>query len=146
MKDLFATADIITLHCPATDKNKHLLDKNAFAQMKDGVLIVNTARGSLIDTEALYNALQTGKVGGAALDVLENEDILTHREIAIDEATKNHDFFLDSILNFKLLQSEKTIITPHIAFNSSDALQRILQQTADNIDAFISGKPKNIVA
>ena len=146
LKNLLAAADIITLHCPATDENKHLLDEKAFAQMKNGVLIVNTARGSLIDTEALYNALQSGKAGGAALDVLENEDVLTHREIALDEATKNHDFFIDSILNFKLLQSEKTIITPHIAFNSSDALARILQQTADNIDAFISGKPKNVVA
>ena len=142
---LYKQADIITLHCPATPENFHLLDQQAFAQMKKGVLIVNTARGSLIETEALYNALKSGQVGGAALDVLENEDVITHREIATDMDTRDHDFLIDSVINFKMMQLDTTIITPHVAFNSIDAVHRILQTTLDNIQAFLNGAVQNNV-
>ena len=108
--------------------------------MKKGVLIVNTARGSLIETESLYNALKSGQVGGAALDVLENEDVITHREIATDIDARSHDFLIDSVINFKMMQLDTTIITPHIAFNSIDAVNRILQTTVDNIQSFENGQ------
>ena len=145
LEELYQKADIITLHCPATAENLHLLDKNAFAKMKKGVLIVNTARGSLIETEALYNALKSGQVGGAALDVLENEDIITHREISTEIDTQNHDFLIDSVINFKMMQLDTTIITPHVAFNSIDAVHRILKTTLDNIEAFMNGRIENNV-
>lgn len=145
LSTLYKQADIITLHCPATPENFHLLDQQAFAQMKKGVLIVNTARGSLIETEALYNALKSSQVGGAALDVLENEDVITHREIATDMDTRDHDFLIDSVINFKMMQLDTTIITPHVAFNSIDAVHRILQTTLDNIQAFLNGAVQNNV-
>lgn len=137
---VYKESDIITLHCPATPENLHLLDETAFRQMKKGVLIVNTARGSLIETESLYNALKSGQVGGAALDVLENEDVITHREIATDIDARSHDFLIDSVINFKMMQLDTTIITPHIAFNSIDAVNRILQTTVDNIQSFENGQ------
>ncbi len=140
LTELYKNADIITLHCPATKENYHLLDETAFSQMKQGVCIVNTARGSLIDTESLYNALKSGKVGGAALDVLENEDIITQREISTDMNTQEHDFFIDSVINFKMMQLDTTLITPHIAFNTTDAVHRILQTTVENIQAFEKGQ------
>ncbi len=142
---LFGQSDIITLHCPATAENTHLLNEAAFAQMKKGVLIVNTARGSLIDTESLYEALESGQVGGAALDVLENEDVITHREISTDIDKRSHDFLIDSVINFKMMQLDNTIITPHIAFNSIDAVDRILQTTVDNIQSYENGRIINSV-
>lgn len=145
LDELFYSSDVISLHCPATNENYHMLDKAAFETMKDGVLIINTARGSLIDTDALYQAIISGKVGGAGLDVLESEDILMHREITAIASTRNNTDFLDSLINMRMMQLDNTIITPHIAFNSENALVRILQTTYDNIRFFKDGKPQNRV-
>ncbi len=142
---LYKESDMITLHCPATKENMHMLDKQAFTQMKKGVLIVNTARGSLIKTQSLYSALKSGKVGGAGLDVLENEDVITHREISTEIDQKDHSFLIDSLINFKMMQLDNTIITPHIAFNSIDAVHRILKTSIDNINAFAKNKIINAV-
>ncbi len=146
LEELYEKSDIITLHCPATDRNFHLLDALAFSRMKRGVYIINTARGSLIDTEALYAALKSGIVGGAALDVLENEDVITEREFSTDMEKKPTDFLIDSVINFKMLQLNNTLITPHIAFNSIDAVQQILTTTVNNIQGFLAGKPQNVVS
>ena len=143
--ELYEISDIISLHCPATKENVHLLNKKAFDKMKNGVYIINTARGSLIDTESLYDALKTGKVAGAALDVLENEDVLTQREISTDMEKQSHEFLADSIINFKMLQLDNTLITPHIAFNSLDAIEQILKTTIDNIRCFVNNKVQNRV-
>ncbi len=145
LNQLYKQADVISLHCPATKENFHLLDEKAFAQMKKGVYIINTARGSLIDTEALYEALRSEKIAGAALDVLENEDVLTEREISTDMEKKTADFLLDSVINFKLIQLNNTLITPHIAFNSVDAVEQILSTTVENIAGFKNGKIQNRV-
>ena len=145
LSELYRSADIISLHCPATKENFHLLNAEAFAQMKNGVYIINTARGSLIDTEALYAALLDGKIAGAALDVLENEDVVTEREISTDMEKKSNDFLIDSVINFKMLQLNNTLITPHIAFNSIDAVETILSTTIQNIAGFLTGKVQNKV-
>ena len=113
--------------------------------MKKGVIIINTARGDLIDTQALYTALKNGTVGGAGLDVLENEDFLIHDDIETSLKLKDNDFLIDSALNLKLLQFKNVIATPHIAFNSIDALNRINQTTLENINAFLKNKPINLV-
>lgn len=144
LSEIYQQSDIISLHVPSTPENVHLLNKQAFEEMKDGVLIINTARGDLIDTQALYQALKSKKVGGAGLDVLENEDFLLHDEIMTSPHLKNADFLLDSAINFKLLQLKNVIATPHVAFNSADAIHRILQTTMDNINAFLNGKPINL--
>ena len=139
--ELVKVSDIITLHCPATAQNTHLFNKKTFTKMKPTALLINTARGSLVDTEALYNALQTHKIAGAALDVLENEDVLLQREIDLGDKNATREALMDSLINMKLMQLDNVIITPHIAFNSTDAVHRILETTAKTITSFLSGRP-----
>ncbi|MBQ4472262.1 MAG: hydroxyacid dehydrogenase [Alphaproteobacteria bacterium] len=137
LSQLYKESDIISLHIPSTPKNHHILNKTAFRQMKRGVYIINTARGDLIDTAALYEAVKGGKVAGAGLDVLENEDILIHDDISFKDYSQNTQFLLDSAINLKLLQHPHIIATPHIAFNTRDALLRIMNTTFENIKNFI---------
>lgn len=143
--DIFKQADIISLHIPSTPQNHHMLDETAFSMMKRGVIIINTARGDLIDTQALYCAIRSGIVGGAGLDVLENEDFLIHDDVLTCHRATDRDILLDSAMNLKLLQFRNVIATPHIAFNSIDAIHRINATTFDNIRAFLKGKTVNIV-
>ncbi len=145
LEDLYRESDIISLHIPSTPDNFHLLDKQAFSKMKKGVMIINTARGELIDTQALYEALRQGRVGSAGLDVLENEDFIIHDEISANDKIGDNDFLLDSAMNLKLLQFKNVIATPHIAFNSQDAIDRILLTSFDNIRSFLAGDVKNNV-
>lgn len=144
--ELFSTADIISLHCPLTKENYHLLDEAAFARMKKGVVIINTARGELIDTEALFKALSNGKVYGAGLDVLEYESALIHDDLYLSALKANEsDSLLRSLINLRMLQLKNVIITPHVAFNSIDAVHRILKTADDNIVSFLNGKTVNSV-
>ena len=146
LNQLYSKSDIISLHIPSTEKNKHLLDTKAFVRMKKGIYIINTARGDLIDTQALYQAVKQGIVAGAGLDVLENEDFLLHDDIDPQGYAQDTPFLLDSALNLKLLQHPNIIATPHIAFNTSDALIRIIQTILDNICNFLNGKATHLVA
>jgi D-lactate dehydrogenase len=143
IKNIFKQADIISLHIPSTPQNHHMLDETAFRMMKRGVIIINTARGDLIDTQALYCAIRSGIVGGAGLDVLENEDFLIHDDVLTCPRSTDRDMLLDSAMNLKLLQFHNVIATPHIAFNSIDAINRINDTTFDNIIAFLKGKAIN---
>ena len=135
---LFKNSDIITLHCPLTDKSYHILDSDAFDMMKDNVVIVNTSRGALVDTEALLHALNTEKVAGAALDVYEEES----------------DFFFEDfsgmVINDDMLSlliaHAHVLMTAHQAFLTDDALETIARTTYNNIDEVLSGeKCKNEV-
>ncbi len=145
IQEIFKKSDIISLHVPSTKRNHHLINKKAFREMKRDVIIINTARGDLIDTQALYTALKNGTVSGAGLDVLENEDFLLHDDILTTQHITDTDFLLDSAMNLKLLQFKNVIATPHIAFDSIDAINRINQMTWDNILCFIQGKVINQV-
>lgn len=145
IQDIFKRSDIISLHIPATPQNHHILDNNAFNMMKRGVIIINTARGDLIDTQALYCAVRSGIVGGAGLDVLENEDFLIHDDILTCPRDTDKDMLLDSAMNLKLLQFRNIIATPHIAFNSIDAIRRINETSFDTIEAFLKGEIVNNV-
>ena len=139
---MLSRSDVITLHCPLTPQSRHLLNREAFAKMKPGVTVINTARGGLIDTEALLSALDHNIVAGVGLDVLENEnDIREERELL---ATRHDDRTLsDLIRNHVLLKDDRVVITPHIAFNSREAVERILKTTVQNIDAFLAGRSCN---
>lgn len=145
LAELYRQSDIISLHIPSTAQNYHLLNQDAFNLMKRGVIIINTARGDLIDTQALYSALYSGMVGGAGLDVLENEDFLLHDEVILEPRQHSSEFLLDSAMNLKLMQFQNVITTPHIAFNSIDAIDRINQTTLNNISEFLKNKPVNLV-
>ncbi|MDR1413377.1 MAG: hypothetical protein LBI56_00335 [Puniceicoccales bacterium] len=140
MPTLLKESDIVALNCPATSSNYHFINADTIAQMKDGVYIINIARGELINPMALYEAVISGKVKGAGLDVLDYENVLIKNDI---ESAKNNDknSALYSLINTKLLQLPNVIITPHIAFNSKDAILKILQTNVQIILDFIGGKP-----
>jgi D-lactate dehydrogenase len=141
---LIAESDIISLHCPATPENHHLIREQSIAKMKRGVVLINTARGALIHTHDLLAALEKGHVAAAGLDVLEGERLIKEDVQLLKDA--NRDQLLDAIETNKLLIRENVIVTPHNAFNSEEAVKRILSTTAENITTFInSGKPANPV-
>ena len=145
LNELYQKSDVISLNIPSTPENRHFLNKDAFSKMKKGVYIINTARGDLIDASALYMAIKKGIVAGAGLDVLENEDFLLHDETEISPYLKNSNFLLTSAINLKLLQCPNVIATPHIAFNTHDAICRINTTTYENIRAFLNKNPINLV-
>ena len=132
LDELFAGSDVITLHTNATQENYHLLDAAAFAKMKDGVRIVNTARGKLIDTDALIAALESGKVGGAALDVLEKEDGLYYYN-RIGDTIANRDMAL-------LRSFPNVILSPHTAFYTKQAVGNMVGSSFEAVLAFEKGE------
>lgn len=130
LEELFKSADIISLHVPYNKHTAHMINKESIAKMKDGVVIINTARGGLINNSDLIAGLDSGKIYGAGLDVLEGEEFLFEENIfnsPIENAAK-------VIVESKIL-SEKpnVVITPHNAFNSIEAVHRIIDTTVDNI-------------
>lgn len=118
---LIKESNLITLHTPGADENHHLLNENAFCNMKDGVIIINTARGRLIDTDALINAIESGKVGGAGLDVLEHEDGLYYANRMGDSIVNRRLAILRSFPN--------VILTPHTAFYSRIVVSNMAEKT-----------------
>jgi D-lactate dehydrogenase len=145
-EELLASSDVVTLHVPAAPQTRNLLSADAFSRMKDGVIVINTARGSLIDAHALIMALRSGKVGGAGLDVLPDEPLIREEaELICSIYSGQHDL-RDLVADHILLHMPKVIVTPHSAFNTREAVRRIAETTVENIDAFLAGCPKNIVA
>jgi D-lactate dehydrogenase len=145
LKNVLALSDIVTLHVPYSDKTHHLINKDNISQIKRGALLINTARGGLVETEALTRALDTGHLAGAGLDVLEGED-LVKEENQILSQNYSVEKMKTLLQNHILLHRENVVITPHIGFNSYEAFLRILQTTLANIRAFQEGKPANLVA
>ncbi|MFA6585600.1 MAG: NAD(P)-dependent oxidoreductase [Candidatus Paceibacterota bacterium] len=126
-EEILSVSDVVTLHAPYTKENHHLINKENILKMKKGVYIINTARGELVDNDALLLGINEGIVGGVGLDVLEGE-----RNI------KKGD-------KISLLDKPNVIITPHVAFYSKEAMMRIMQTTVENIKGFISGNLQNLV-
>lgn len=143
--DLLARADVVSLHSPLTPGTRHLIGRRQFEIMKRGALLINTARGGLVDTEALLWALENGIVGGAGLDVLEGEEAV-REERELLSSRYDEERLRSVIRNHILLKREDVIITPHIAFNSREAVERILATTVENIRGFLRGAPQNRVA
>jgi D-lactate dehydrogenase len=143
-EQLLATSDIISLHAPHNPQTHHMINKTNIYKIKRGALLINTARGGLVETEALALALDQGILAGAGLDVLEGEELIKEeRQILSKEFSMER---LKTLLqNHILLNRENVIITPHIAFNSHEAFQRIIGTTATNIVAFLAGRPENQV-
>lgn len=141
---LLNCSDIITLHVPLVPHTRHLINKTNIKKVKKGAYIINTARGGLIDTEALLAGLTSGTVAGAGLDVLEEEENIKE-EIQLLKKEVLKETLQTVVQDHILLKMDNVIVTPHNAFNSQEALQRILDTTIDNILAFIQGKPVNLV-
>ena len=128
MTELFRQADVITLHCPLTPQTKNLINAETLSLMKPTALLVNTARGTLIDETALIQALRERRLAAAALDVISHEPPPADHPII--QAVKE----LDNLL-----------VTPHTAWSAREARERLLREVTDNIRAFFEGKPRNIV-
>lgn len=129
--EVLAEADILTLHCPLTPENFHLINEETLAGMKDGVMLINTSRGGLVHTRAVLNGLKSGKVGYLGLDVYEEEADLFFED-------RSEDVMLDDIFA-RLLTFRNVLITGHQAFFTREALDKIASTTLENITAFAAG-------
>lgn len=129
---VWSRSDIITLHTPLTDQTRHLIDAAAIAQMKPGVMIVNTGRGALVNAAALIDGLKSGRIGYLGLDVYEEEEALFFQDLSSDVI--QDDVFA------RLLTFPNVIVTAHQAFFTRDALRAISETTLQNLSAFEQGK------
>ncbi len=145
LKKALSMADIVTLHLPVTPETQHLINDDQFATMKEGVVIINTARGELIDIQALVRALASGKVAAAGLDVLPEEQIFMKGIEYPTTLFVSREKQETLLANHALLRLPHVIVTPHCAFFTKEAAQRIIDVTIANIKAFIHEKPQNIV-
>lgn len=126
LKDLLAKSDIITLHVPDTKETTHMIDADAFAAMKTGAILVNTARGALIDSHALLNALKSGKLAYALLDVLEHEQNFGE--------------------NKELISHPRVVATPHVAFYTDDSMRKMFTDSFQSIEQWMQGKePEHVI-
>ena len=124
LDELYARADVITLHCNLTAENTGMINKESIAKMKTGVILINNARGQLIDEQDVTDALNSGKIGAAGLDVVYTEPIRADNP---------------------LLKAKNCIITPHMSWGAKESRQRIMDCTVENIKAFLAGAPVNVV-
>lgn len=145
LEDLLKNSDIISLHLPFNQETKHIINKNNVSLIKKGAYLINTARGGLVETEALVYGLENGIFNGVGLDVLEEEKVLTEETEILTNIYKTHTNFKTLALNHILANHPKVVITPHNAFNTKEALMRILEITIFNINQFLKNKPVNIV-
>jgi D-lactate dehydrogenase len=145
LDELLGNSDIITLHLPYSEKTRHLINTDNIKRIKKGALLINTARGGLVDTGALTAALDEGILGGAGLDVFEGEELIKEERELL-----SRDFPVEKmktlLWNHILMKRDNVVITPHIAFNSREAVQRILETTAENIIGYLGGETRNIVS
>lgn len=137
-------ADVVTLHLPYLPSTHHLINQERLARMKPGSLLINTARGPIVDTEALLWALNEGRLAGAGLDVIEGEELMAEEERLLDPGT-GAERLQAAIRGHVLLRRDDVVITPHIAFDSQEALERILDTTVANVLAVLDGAPINVV-
>ena len=122
-----------------------MIGPEQFRRMKRGALLINTARGGLVDTDALVEALESGQLGGAGLDVVEGEELIKEEKQLLHEP-ESIERLRAAVRNRVLLSHDGVVFTPHNAFNSREALERILDTTIANLEAFREGKPINAVA
>ncbi len=142
--EILSKADVLTLHLPLNDETTHFLNKESISKMKKTALVINTARGGLIDSQALTQALVEARLGGAGLDVLEEETLIREEaQLLLDNVPREK--LATMLREHILLRLDNVIITPHCAFNSRESLERLINGTVHNINAFLEGKPENIV-
>ncbi len=139
LNNLLKNSDIISLHIPYNKFTHHLINKKSISLMKKGAIIINTSRGGIIDTDALFIALDKGLLGGAGLDVIEGEHLIQEEKQLLYEKT-NSEKWREIVRARRILKMDNVIFTPHNAFNSKEALTRILDSTIKNINSFSKNK------
>jgi len=143
---LLKSSDIITLHVPYLKSNHHLINSSTLKKMKPGAIIINTSRGSVLDTKAVMKALESGKLSGLGIDVLEGEELIKEeKELLHDLKQLDLKKMRQLAIDHELLNNEHVVFTPHIAFYSQEAVERILEVTAENLIAFSKNKPINLI-
>ncbi len=142
---LLQTSDIICLHVPLNPHTHHLINKENISKIKKGAYLINTSRGEVVETLALVEALEKGILAGAGLDVIEEEEFMADESSLIFEDHSNPEDLKNVLANQYLIDHPNVIITPHIAFDTKEAIERIFATTVENIKNFQSGSPSNLV-
>jgi D-lactate dehydrogenase len=147
LDEVLGGSDIISLHAPYTPATHHLINSDNISKIKRGAILINTARGGLVETSALVKALDEGILSGAGLDVLEGEELILEerRLLATAEDKEAWEKLNVALKNYVLLHRDNVIYTPHMAFYSKEAVMRILDTTISNIRGFLAGSPENVV-
>ncbi|MDD3098482.1 MAG: NAD(P)-dependent oxidoreductase [Candidatus Pacebacteria bacterium] len=146
LEDLLAQSDVISLHVPYTEETHHLINKDNILKIKPGAYIINTSRGGVIETDALYQALKKNHLAGAALDVLEEEGDLKEEQRMLAEKQDITTEKLKTLLaNHIFIDLDNVIISPHNAFNTKEALENILITTMENINGYLNNELKNLI-
>lgn len=142
---LLASSDIVTIHVPHNKDTYHLINTQNIRKFKKGSLLINTARGAVVETEAILEGLEQGILKGAGLDVLEEECYLKEEQELLTKEFLKVCNLKTQLLNHVLIKRDDVIITPHNAFNSPESLEQIKETTVENIKSYLEGKPVNIV-
>lgn len=145
LEELLNRSDIVSLHAPLTAATHHMIGEHNIQQFKPGALLINTARGGLVDTQAMLNALDNKILRGAGLDVIEGEEVFSEEKQLFQNPNATEDSLKQALRNLSLLKRSDLVVTPHIAFDSLEAVERILDTTVANIKAFRAGAPQNEV-
>ncbi|HBL98816.1 TPA: hydroxyacid dehydrogenase [Candidatus Dependentiae bacterium] len=145
LAELLRESDVITLHVPYMPSTHHLINKENLKTVKKGAVLINTARGAVVETEGLVWALQQGLLAGAGLDVLEEEGCVVSEIETLLERHPNEEALRTLLIDHALMHMPNVLVTPHNAFNAVEALGRILGTTIDNIKYFLDDKPMNVV-
>jgi D-lactate dehydrogenase len=146
LDELLRASDIVTLHVPLNEATRHLIGPDELAKMKDGAVLINTARGELVDVAALAEALVQRKLRAAGLDVLPEEPAIREEAELLRQVFQARHDLRTLLADHVLLRLPSVVITPHSAFDTREAVQRILDTTIENIAAFAQGAAKNLVA
>lgn len=136
---LLRDSDIVTLHVPLSDSTFHMINSDNIKLFKRGAYLINTARGAIVDTGALIEGLESKVIGGAALDVVEGEEF-SGREMEVIRKKENYDILKSVLENNVLSRFDNVILTPHIAYNTTEAMQRIINHTLNNLLIIAGGK------
>jgi D-lactate dehydrogenase len=145
LDEVLMESDVVTIHVPYLPETHHLINKNNIGKIKHGALLINTSRGPVVETEALVDALKSGNLGGAGLDVLEEEGVIRDEMSFLYSTDKAEHNIKTIIANHILIDMPNVLITPHNAFNTWEALKRILDTTIENIIGYKNGQLVNIV-
>ncbi len=143
--ELLSVCDIVSIHAPYNETTFHLINKDNIKQFKKGAYLINTARGEIVETEALLNGLKDGTLAGAGLDVLECERKLKDEVKFFASGKASEEDKKNIALNHELVKMPNVIMTPHIAFYTKEAVAEILKTTVENINAFIAGSLQNLI-
>lgn len=142
---LLSRSDVVTLHVPSTPQSRGLIGEAELARMKPEAILINTARGNILDVEALVRALTSGRIRAAGLDVLPEEPLMRDEAEIFRGARVDAPSVRALLANHLLLTLPNVLVTPHVAYNTVEACRRIIEQTIANIAAFADGRPINLV-